>query len=243
MKVMSSNVMLRQHALLLMVFLMLLAIVSCHARATDSEQNAAPAQRPSVNDPSPAASSFLRQEKDHGIRQVDFRNFTYPWYPSYLKPPQGERQITLRDGKFEIERDENRGIDNLILELQDVSYVDLTRNLKEDAIVTVGGVAIFNKFVDAIFVYTLENNAPVVLWKHETRDRADGGLRRISVQNRVLTVEEYVGSEGDGGLCCPKIYVRSNYRWNGSQLEKIKSETLPNEYKTAEFLGYASSHP
>jgi hypothetical protein len=186
----------------------------------------------------------VRQETDqNGIRKVDFKNFKYSWYPSYLKPAQGKREISLRDGKFEIERDEQHGIDNLILELQDVSYVDLAGDGKEEAIVTIGGIAIFNKFVDSIFIYALEGNVPVLLWQHETGDRADGGLRRISVQKRMLTIEQYVGSEGDGGLCCPTKFVRTDYTWNGNRVEKIKSETLTNEYKTAEFLGYARNHP
>ena len=45
-------------------------------------------------------------------------------------------------------------------------------------------------------------------------------------------------SEGDGGLCCPKKYSRSYYRLNRDKLEKIKSESLPNEYDYAKFQGY-----
>lgn len=236
------KVMPRQDALLLIVFLMLLANVSCRARTTEAERKATSAASPSFNNSSPTASSFAGQEAEqNGIRQVDFKNFNYPWYPSYLKPPQGKRQISLRGGKFEIERDEQQGIDNLVLELQDVSYVDLANDGKEEAIVTVGGISIFNKFVDSIFIYAFERNVPLLLWNHETGDRADGGLRRISVQNGMLSVEQYVRSEGDGGLCCPTKFVRTDYTWNGNRFEKIKSETLPNDHKNAEFLGYPSN--
>jgi len=244
MKLRLSKVMPPQDALSLIVVLMLLAIVSCRSQTTPAQQNVASTTRPSVSDSSPTCSSFVRtQAEQNGIRQIDFKNFTYPWYPSYLKPPQDKRQISLRDGKFEIERDEQHAIDNLLLELQDVSYVDLAKDGKEEAIVTIGGIAIFNKFVDSIFIYTLENGVPVLLWQHETGDRADGGLRRISVKEKMLTIEQYVGSEGDGGLCCPARFVRTDYSFKGNHVEKIKSETLTNEYKNAEFLGYASGNP
>lgn len=216
----------------ILLFVCSLALLSCHARTTlnDEQQTANYVSTPITN---------LKK----GIRSVDFKNFPYPWYPSFLKPPAGKSQVMLSEGKFEIERDERQGFDNLALELQDVSYVELIGGDEEQAIVTVGGISVFNRFVDCIFIYAIKGNTPVLLWKHETGDRADGGLRRVVVESGNLMLEEYARSEGDGGLCCPKIFIRSNYKWSGTQFEKISSATFPNEYKTAEFLGYAGSHP
>jgi len=181
------------------------------------------------------------QNKPDPKRRVDFKNFTYPWYPSFLK--SRSREVTLKDGKLEIDGDRQSGIGNLSLELDDVSYVNLRGEGKEDAIVTVGGITGVNRFVGAVFVYAIENETPKLLWQHETGDRAEGGLRRIAIENGILTLEEYVRSEGDGGLCCPKKFIRSNYKWDGNRFEKIKSEMFPSESKTAEFLGYPNSHP
>jgi hypothetical protein len=146
-------------------------------------------------------------------------------------------EITLSDGKLEIATT-RPGTGNLSLELENVSYADVIGDGKEDAIVTVAGITGANRFLGAVFVYTIEKDEPRLLWQHETGDRADGGLRRISVENGMLTLEEYTRSERDGGLCCPKKFIRSSYRWNGEDFEKSKAETLPNEYDNARFLGY-----
>src|SRR6266478_2705460 len=108
----------------------LLPNVSCGARSTpDSSRNGS---HVSSSNPTPGTSasqaspSPTDNEGQSSIRKVDFKNFIYPWYPSYLKPPHGTRQIALHDGKFEVERDEKRLLDNLALELEDVSYADLS---------------------------------------------------------------------------------------------------------------------
>jgi hypothetical protein len=165
---------------------------------------------------------------------------TYSWYPSFLRSPQAERKVTLHDGGFEIERDEKRGLNNLTLRLDNVTYADLSGKGNEQAIVTLGGIAVFNRFVGAVFVFAAENELPVLLWQQETGDRADGGLRGLAVENHYIILEQYVRSEGDGGLCCPKKFTRKSYRLNEGKLEQTKAELLANEYDTAKFLGFAS---
>jgi hypothetical protein len=177
------------------------------------------------------------------VRSIDFKNFTYPWYPSFLKPPTGVRELRLQDGKFEVDEDKLAQIANFIVELEDVSYVDLLGTGEEQAIVTLSGIETFNSFVGNVFIFGVQKNKPVVLWQHEIGDRADGGLRRIAVEDRVLVVEQYQRTVGDGGLCCPKIFVRSYYKWNGDQFQKTKSATMPNDYGNARFLGYPADKP
>lgn len=174
----------------------------------------------------------------NSIRSTDFNNLTYSWYPSYLDSPNGRRELQLRNGEFDIRENMRTGVKNLHVELENVSYADLTGDAHEEAIITLGGVSIFNRFVGAVFVYSLVNGKPMPVWQHEVGDRADGGLRRLAVEGRTLIIEEYSRSEGDGGLCCPKEFRRSHYRSKGETLEKIKSQLLPSEYDYAKFLGY-----
>lgn len=224
------------------VALLAVSTLSCETRSTaDRPPDAYSSPIQNANDSMSQTLPSPAQSKAIGIRDVDFKNFTYPWYPSFLKARS--RDVTLHDGKLEIEEDRRAGIANLSLQFDDVSHADLTGDGTEEAIVNVAGITGVNRFVGCVFLYGIENDKPKLLWQHEIGDRADGGLRRISVERGMLTLEEYARSEGDGGLCCPRIYVRSNYRWNGSRLQKIESKTFPNEYKTAEFLGYATSHP
>lgn len=207
---------------------------SCSSRSTAPDSSASYNLSTPQESPSPTPN-----EQSGSIRGVDFRNFVYPWYPSFLK--SSSREVTLHDGKLEIDEDRKAGIANLSLNLEDVSYVSLRDRGKEEAIVAISGITGVNRFVSGIFIYSIEENQPKLLWQHETGDRAEGGVRRVAVDNGILTVEEYARSEGDGGLCCPRIFVRSEYKWTGDRFDKVKSETLQNEYKTAEFLGYPGS--
>ena len=155
----------------------------------------------------------------------------------------------MRDGEMKVDAASN--IDRLRAGLPNVSYADLTGDGKEEAIITVVTNFDPNGSVACIFVYTLRGGEPKLLWSHETGDRADGGLRSIKVEGFDLVVEQYdikfdsaKGRYEEGtALCCPKRFIRSHYRWDGEHFEKSKSETLPNEYDNARFLGYPSDQP
>jgi hypothetical protein len=144
-----------------------------------------------------------------------------------------------------------KNTDRLWASLTNVSYADLTGDASEEAIVTVVTNFDPNGSVACIFIYILRDGKPSLLWSHETGDRANGGLRSIRVEGFDLVVEQYdikfdsaKGSYEEGtALCCPKRFFRSHYRWNGEHFEKSKSETLPNEYDNARFLGYPSDRP
>ncbi len=231
-----------------------LTTVSCDTRSSGAGRNnsaSVPTASPSpsmsivknptqvIANPSPASP----------IRKIDFKNFTYPWYPTDYTPPHGERKITLRDGEMKVDAAKNT--DRLWASLANVSYADLTGDGKEEAIVTVTTNFDPNGSVACIFVYTLRSDEPKLLWSHETGDRADGGLRSLRVEGFDLVVEQYdikfdraKGSYEEGtALCCPKRFIRARYSWDGEHFAKSKSETLPNEYDNARFLGYPSDQP
>jgi hypothetical protein len=220
--------------------------VSCKigstANGVRNDSNVVVSQNSPSNQPAQSPSSQTQarshQEPFSSIRDIDFKNVTYPWYPSYLKTPDDRRELKLQNGGFDIKEDMQTGVRNLHIELENVTYADIARDGREEGIVTLGGVSIFNRFVGAVFVYTIENGKMKLLWQQETGDRADGGLRRMAFDGRTLIIEKYARSEGDGGLCCPTKFRRSYYELRGQQFNRIKSEVLPNEYDYAKFLGY-----
>lgn len=231
-----------------------LTTVSCDTRSSGAGRN----NSPSVPTPSPSPSMSMVKNPTQvianpssasPIRKIDFKNFTYPWYPTDYTPPHGERKITLRDGEMKVDAAKNT--DRLWASLANVSYADLTGDGKEEAIVTVTTNFDPNGSVACIFVYTLRSDEPKLLWSHETGDRADGGLRSLRVEGFDLVVEQYdikfdraKGSYEEGtALCCPKRFIRARYRWDSEHFAKSKSETLPNEYDNARFLGYPSDQP
>jgi len=232
-----------------------LTSVSCDTRSIGAGRGnsvnvpAAASPSPStviVNTPSPQTAN---PSPASPIRKNDFKNFIYPWYPTDYIPPHGERKITLRDGEMKVDAAKNT--DRLWASLANISYADLTGDGKEEAIVTVTTNFDPNGSVACIFVYTLRSDELRLLWSHETGDRANGGLRSLRVEGFDLVMEQYdikfdwaKGSYEEGtALCCPKRFIRSHYRWDGERFEKSKSETLPNEYDNARFLGYPSDQP
>ena len=245
------------HRLKLMLVFSSLVGVSCafssggRVRAPGASKNSAaqptPAQVTSRTQEAlkPLAAKEGDQPPKGSIRAVDFKNFTYPWYPEGYEPPHEGRKAVLRDGEMRVDAIPSKKIENVWLTLDNVSYSDLTGDGKEEAIVTVGGVTTFNSGVACILVYTMMEESPKLLWLHETGDRAYGGLRRLRVENNDLVVEQYNSKFGvnETPACCPKEFIRSYYRWDGEQFQKIKSEAMPNEYDNAKFLGYSSTSP
>jgi hypothetical protein len=120
-----------------------------------------------------------------------------------------------------------------------IEYGDVTGDGREEAMVVlyaeVGGTSNSND----VFIYTLKNAKPVLLWKFATGDRADGGLRRIYAENGQLVVElagknKIIGGDlyapyGTGtGTCCPTVFTRTKYRWiRGRFVRSGVSEVLP----------------
>ncbi|HYJ87382.1 MAG TPA: hypothetical protein VEW46_15075 [Pyrinomonadaceae bacterium] len=155
-----------------------------------------------------------KQTTRSGIRQVNFRNFTYPWYPKSLTPPLRRREITLHNGNFEIGLEARQGITPITVDLEHVLYADLTQDGEEDALVYLAGSVPTNSFLANLLVYTIDNGILKVLWQHETGDRGNGGLRAFKVADSALIVEEYDPKVNpEQSLCCPKNFSRSSFRW------------------------------
>jgi hypothetical protein len=228
----------------------ILISASCNAggkaNLTSNDSNAVvlASQTPPSNQPAEQRSSaevpsnLQEKEVPNSVRDIDFGNFTYSWYPSYLNPPDGRRELKLQNGKFDAKEDMHSDVKNLHVEFENVSYADLAGDGQGESIVTLGGVSVFNRFVGAVFIYRIENGKLKLIWHQETGDRADGGLRRIALEGRTLIIERYTRSEGDGGLCCPTKFIRCHYQLSQQQFKKIKSELFLSEYDYAKFLGY-----
>jgi hypothetical protein len=236
----------------MLVFLILFLIINPNLSCNhgSANQNISTAANTSAEKTSPSPHANIEKNANQSvstkentstqqnqIHSVDFKNFIYPWYPEGCAPDYKKRKITLKDGEFVVYADYPKKIENVWITLDDVSYIDVTHDGQEEAIVTLGGVVTTNSGAGCVFVYTIKNGKPLLLWKHETGDRANGGLRKLFIQDENLIVEQYSDKEG-GGLCCPKIYIRTKYKWDGNRFVEIQSETLKNEYNNAEFLGY-----
>jgi hypothetical protein len=104
-----------------------------------------------------------------------------------------------------------------------MDYGDVTGDGQEEAVIMEGLESGGSAIPYRVHVYTLRRGRPKLLWRFDTGDRADGGLRRVYVDDGNLTVELYgknstiedpYSSDGNPA-CCATYFNRMHYEWNG----------------------------
>lgn len=159
---------------------------------------------------------------DSSIRKIDFSNFSYPWTEDFSN--RHEKFFTLKNGEIPFKRDGQMGIS-----LGKIEYADVTGEGADEAILIIsiqsGGTAIPN----IVYVYTVENENPKILWSFDTGDRAQGGLKKVYAENGNLIVETFGSSKFENekwnfkfpekfaGYCCPTAYTEIRFKWNGKK--------------------------
>lgn len=137
------------------------------------------------------------------IRRVDFKNFTYD---TVLGPRKAI------DGFIEEEDGDNVTRFSVL----DVDHGDVTGDGREDAIVTVventGGTGQFTNGL----LFTISGGRVVKIGETDGGDRADGGIRAITIQKSgVVTVEQF--GQDNSGACCPEYITSSPLRFRGGK--------------------------
>ena len=176
----------------------------------------------SANFPIQTLSPTPSPRSDLPIRKIDFRNFTYPWTEDLST--KDEKTFTLKNGELPYEKEQ------IGVSLAKVEYGDLTEDGQEEALINLvvetGGTAIPNM----VYIYTLENEKPRLIWNFETGDRADGGLKRVYAENGKMMVELFGDNKFENGewkfgfpkgkfqgYCCPTTYTKIRFKWNGEE--------------------------
>lgn len=165
-----------------------------------------------------------------GIRRIDFANFTYPGRPVYADL----KSFTLTNGEF------NGGDNNDPLGLAYLDYGDATGDGSEEALLILNMSVRGSAIPYFVYIYTLENEKPKLIWAFAAGDRADGGLRRVHAAGGELVVELYgkgktidkdlYADDGmEGGDCCPSHFTRATYEWRQDRFyQKGVEEVLSN---------------
>jgi hypothetical protein len=186
------------------------------------------------------AFTFAQASSTRSIRDIDFRNFSYPELPT---GKCSMSRVRVRDGKYGSVKNFSPGRTPKggcwAVDVAPIVYGDVTGDGQEEAMVVlyaeVGGTESSND----VFIYAMKNGKLTLLWKFATGDRADGGLRRIYAENGGLVVElagknKIIGSDlyaPDGtltGACCPTVFTRTKYKWvRGRFVRSGKPEVLP----------------
>jgi hypothetical protein len=167
--------------------------------------------------------------QNSAIRSIDFRNFTFDWYPTWADATPSGRRIILKAGEMDLGHRPGKEPFQFYLPENYVEYGDLTGDGVEEAVVRIGIITSGTARPDLVFVYTLAGGKPKRLWVSETGNRADRGLHRVYIEEGYLLLEQYKPDTTiDRGkkitLPSSHQYTRTYLRWNGHSFTKIKAE-------------------
>jgi len=164
------------------------------------------------------------------IREIDFENFVYPWSEPFFGVPSNWKWLTSEPCRrfralngihhfYEAGQDSDERKHAPLIRVDSVVYGDLDGDGAEEAIVALnyseGGTANW----DYLYVYKLQGGRPRLMGRMQTGSRADGGLVRTFVREKLLVVE-LADTAKRVADCCSAGYVRVSYRWEeGAFLE------------------------
>jgi hypothetical protein len=96
-----------------------------------------------------------------------------------------------------------------------IIYADLTGDGREEAVVPVTSSGTIGNI--AYLVYTLKNGAPQVILTRRLDRGSAGGIKMAIVDGKLQETGAEYGAEDP--LCCPSVFKRTTFRWDGSQLQ------------------------
>lgn len=209
----------RQNVLLttILVFGITFMYSACQKSAAENSKTETESS-PAVS-PTPGISITPVPNLNSPIRKVDFDNFTYSAIDDY-----GET-FTLKNAEKTFKMGEEDGID-----LFRTEYADLTDDGNEEAILTMSIQTGGSSMPNLIYIYTLKNTKPKLLWGFMTGDRAEGGLKKVYAENGELVVETFGDNKFEddkwkfdfpqnrfSGYCCPTAYTKIRFKYNGTK--------------------------
>lgn len=161
----------------------------------------------------PAKTGTEGADKDSPIAKVDFKNFAFPVKTADAK----EQTVTLKDGKA-AKTAEMAGAT-----LGNILYADVTGDKASEAIIDVAMEGEKDAKTTMVYVYTLENEKPKLLWSFETAGGDKTGLKAITADKGNLMVEmfgdvKFVKGVFETAATTEKgKYTKTQLKWNGKE--------------------------
>ncbi len=161
-----------------------------------------------------ASSLLVHAQKT--IRQVDFKNFSYPlsshmlsharlqWLDTSSGGPIKGQSVRLVNGR------DAAGPPGFIL--QSVEYADVTGDGKEDAIVVLRYDSGTTQNTHYVYIYSMVDGHPKLLAFCHTGGGANLGLHKAYGERGELVIE-MLDRQSAPGNCCVSGFVRMRYKW------------------------------
>jgi hypothetical protein len=216
-------------------FLTTFMVIFLSACLISQSRQPSPAEIKSTSLGSPtSAPNIPANVTDSSIRNTDFKNFTYDWYPSDSDIPATGTKITLKEGSMDTGFGYGKEPREFFLIDDGVQYGDLTGDGVEEAVVVLGIITSGTARANIVFVYGLSEGKPARLWTYQTGDRGDHGYHNVSIENGELIIErykpkiiDYQGQKHD--MSQSDTYVRDYYKWKRGRFDKLKTDEVPTD--------------
>lgn len=182
----------------------------------------------------PALFALVNLAWAASIRDVDFKNFAYPFIeskfvsvPSMLRwmPHSGASQVSPHDGRYTFSCDDSPCP---LLTVDQIDFGKISGLPETCALVSTtyhtGGTATWQY----LYVIALRLGRPKVMAWLESGSRADMGLRSASVNrgDLVLIVNDPNKRMGD---CCSTGSIAFRYRWRNASFYRIGARVLADD--------------
>lgn len=164
----------------------------------------------------------------NGIRNVDFKNFTYE---AYCAGDEAEK-ITVKNGEFSQEKQMDGYIDRLWFRAFDFSFGDLDGDNQEEGVVlsvcNTGGTGNFSEG----YVFKMLAGKPSLVGRIGGGDRAYGGLKSARIVDGFAVIERFNPGE-NGASCCAEFILTEKYKLQSGKMiefgKAVKTELYPKE--------------
>jgi hypothetical protein len=176
-------------------------------------------------------------ESQKNIRQVDFKNFTYPlsgrllghdrleWLPTEVHSARTPIHLVngedlTKSSSFLMNGHEYTQWEGFTL--QSVAFADLTSEGQEQAIVVIHYRTGGTQQTDYVYIYSFIAAKPKLLAYFHAGDRAYSGLCKVFGDHGKLVVEVFDPDKRSGD-CCSSGIVRTRYKWQHGKFAGIGS--------------------
>ncbi len=155
------------------------------------------------------------------VRRIDFQNFTHPYIPTKYKEYFGNRKnLVVKNNQ--ISSNSNDEADQFDLAVDVNSYIDLTGDNIEEAVLVLSILLPNRAMPSCLFVYTIDNSKPKLLWSYESGKWDVKGFKDVYIDNNNLVIEEFNGE--DSPICCPKSFYKTAFKWDGNSFQVMTNE-------------------